>query len=71
MTLAGKIKYNVCVLSLNDVKMSDDMLIQLMGEVPTKSLVLLEDIDAMFANREGTTVVGSYQCSIFKIMGRS
>lgn len=60
MALAGEIKYNVCVLSLNDVKMSDDMLIQLMGEVPSKALVLLEDIDAMFANREGTTVVGLY-----------
>ncbi|XP_025199539.1 mitochondrial chaperone BCS1-like isoform X3 [Melanaphis sacchari] len=57
MALAGEIKYNLCVLSLNDSKMSDDQLIQLMGAVPTKSFVLLEDIDAMFANRDGKTVI--------------
>ncbi|KAL5242746.1 hypothetical protein ACI65C_010156 [Semiaphis heraclei] len=57
MALAGDIEYNLCVLSLNDSKMSDDQLVQLMGEVPSKSFVLLEDIDAMFANRGGKTVV--------------
>lgn len=57
MALAGEIKYNLCVLSLNDSKMSDDQLVQLMGEVPSKSFVLLEDIDAMFANRDGKTVI--------------
>ncbi|XP_001949279.2 mitochondrial chaperone BCS1 isoform X2 [Acyrthosiphon pisum] len=57
MALAGDIKYNLCVLSLNDSKMSDDQLVQLMGEVPSKSFVLLEDIDAMFANRDGKTVI--------------
>lgn len=60
MALAGTIKYNVCVLSLNDTKMSDEQLIQLMGEVPNKSFILLEDIDAMFANREGKTVIGLF-----------
>lgn len=68
MALAGEIKYSLCVLSLNDVKMSDDVLIQLMGEVPSKSLVLLEDVDAMFANRQGTTVIGLYQYPIFKVI---
>jgi mitochondrial chaperone BCS1 len=57
MALAGEIKYSLCVLSLNDSKMSDDQLVQLMGEVPSKSFVLLEDIDAMFANRDGETVI--------------
>lgn len=60
IALAGEIKYNLCVLNLNDTKMSDDQLIQLMGEVPPKSLVLLEDIDAMFSNRKGRTVIGWY-----------
>lgn len=60
MALAGAIKFNVCVLSLNDIKMSDEQLIQLMGEVPTKSFVLLEDIDAMFSNREGKTIIGLF-----------
>jgi chaperone BCS1 len=60
LALAGEFKYNLCVLSLNDVKMSDEQLVQLMGEVPTKSFVLLEDIDAMFGCRQGETVVGLY-----------
>lgn len=59
MALAGEIRYNLCVLSLNDAKMSDDQLVQLMGELPAKSFVLLEDVDAMFANRDGKTFVGS------------
>lgn len=59
MALAGETGYNLCVLSLNDTKMSDDQLVQLMGEVPAKSFVLLEDVDAMFANRDGKTIVGS------------
>lgn len=58
MALAGEINYSICILSLNDSKMSDEQLIHLMGEVPSKSLVLLEDIDTMFANRDGITVVG-------------
>jgi len=58
LALAGEMKYSLCVMSLNDIKMSDDLLIQLMGEVPSKSFVLLEDIDAMFGNRDNKTVVG-------------
>jgi len=57
LALAGEMKYSLCVMSLNDIKMSDDLLIQLMGEVPSKSFVLLEDIDAMFGNRDNKTVV--------------
>lgn len=56
MALAGEIKYKVCVLSLNNSNMSDEMLIELMGEVPPKSFVLLEDIDAMLANRESKKI---------------
>lgn len=58
MALAGEFKCNLCVLSLNDIRMSDEILIHLLGEIPAKSFVLLEDIDAMFNNRQGKTVVG-------------
>jgi len=53
IALAGMIKYNMCILNLNNINMSDEQLIQLMRKVSTKSFVLLEDFDAMFANREG------------------
>ncbi|VVC26894.1 ATPase, AAA-type, core,ATPase, AAA-type, conserved site,P-loop containing nucleoside triphosphate [Cinara cedri] len=59
MVLAGEIKYNLCVLSLNNSQMSDDQLIKLMGEVPRNSLILLEDIDAMFTSRVQKSVIES------------
>lgn len=58
MALAGEIKYNLCVLSLNDTQMSDEQLIRLMGEVPHNSFLLLEDIDVMFTSRAKESVIG-------------
>ncbi|XP_050542100.1 mitochondrial chaperone BCS1-like [Daktulosphaira vitifoliae] len=55
--LAGELNYNICVLSLNDTKMSDEQLLHLMASVPSQSLVLLEDVDSMFSDKEGTTVI--------------
>lgn len=58
--LAGEMNYNICVLSLNDTKMSDELLLSLMASVPTQSLVILEDVDSMFNNQEENTDVGQY-----------
>jgi len=58
MALAGAMQHELCVLSLNNSNMADDLLIQLMGAMPPKSFVLLEDIDAMFDNRDGKTASG-------------
>lgn len=52
--LAGELNYNICVLNLNDRGLSDDRLIHLMTELPPRSFVLLEDIDAVFTKRENT-----------------
>jgi hypothetical protein len=50
--LAGELGYNICLLNLNDRGLSDDRLLHLMTELPPRSLVLLEDIDAVFNKRE-------------------
>eukprot|EP00461_Guttulinopsis_vulgaris_P004644 UN04646 len=46
--------YSICVLSLNDRGLSDDRLLHLMTDIPPRSIVLLEDIDAVFNQRESS-----------------
>ena len=46
--LAGKFQRNVCYLQLCDKEMSDDALKTAIHRVPSRSIVVLEDIDAMF-----------------------
>jgi len=55
--LAGELGHNICVLNLNDRGLTDDRLLHLMTEVPPRSIILLEDIDAVFNNRESTYTV--------------
>ncbi|XP_050423234.1 mitochondrial chaperone BCS1-like isoform X2 [Adelges cooleyi] len=57
MALAAELKFHICILSLNDSKMSDEQLLQLMVSMPTRSLVLLEDVDSMFVDKDGKSVV--------------
>ncbi|XP_050431101.1 mitochondrial chaperone BCS1-like [Adelges cooleyi] len=57
MALAGELKFHICILSLNNSKMSDEQLLQLMVSLPTRSLVLMEDVDSMFVDKEGKSVV--------------
>ena len=51
--LAGKIHYNVSVVSLSN-GMTDAKFSELMNTVKTRSIVLMEDIDAIFVQREKT-----------------
>lgn len=44
--LAGELQYNICVLNLNERGLTDDRLSALMSVLPSRSFVLLEDIDA-------------------------
>lgn len=44
--LAGHLKYNICLLNLNERGLTDDRLAALLSVVPPRSFVLLEDIDA-------------------------
>ncbi|WP_394649999.1 BCS1 and AAA domain-containing protein [uncultured Deinococcus sp.] len=50
--LAGAFGLNVCVLNLAAPDLSDDRLGSLLNNLPRRSLLLLEDIDAVFLGRE-------------------
>lgn len=52
LALAGELRMSLYVLNLASGGLSDDRLSQLLAQVPPRSMVLLEDVDAAFAARE-------------------
>jgi chaperone BCS1 len=50
--IAGECKLNLCYLNLSAGTVNDDGLNRLLGETPSRSIILLEDIDAVFVGRE-------------------
>ncbi|GAM88048.1 hypothetical protein ANO11243_060770 [Dothideomycetidae sp. 11243] len=49
--LAGALDFNIAMLSLSQRGLHDDLLNRLLLNVPPRTIVLLEDADAAFANR--------------------
>lgn len=49
--LAGKLDFNIAMLSLSQHGLHDDLLSRLLLNVPPRTIVLLEDADAAFSNR--------------------
>ena len=49
--LAGELDYSVAMINLSEVGMTDDLLAQLLTQLPEKSILLLEDVDAALVNR--------------------
>lgn len=56
--LAGSLSYDICVLNLSERGLTDDKLFHLLSNVPDRSFVLIEDIDAAFNKRIQTTEDG-------------
>ncbi|KAK0734930.1 BCS1 N terminal-domain-containing protein [Lasiosphaeria miniovina] len=50
--LAGELDYSVAMINLSEVGMTDDLLSQLLTQLPEKSILLLEDVDAALTNRK-------------------
>ncbi|KAJ3102907.1 mitochondrial chaperone [Phlyctochytrium planicorne] len=50
--LAGHFEYNICVMNMSERGMTDDRLAHLLANAPHRSLILLEDIDAAFSQRD-------------------
>lgn len=61
--LAGELDYNICILNLSENNLTDDRLNHLMNHIPQRSILLLEDIDAAFNQREQTSDQG-YQSGV-------
>jgi mitochondrial chaperone BCS1 len=50
--LAGVLKRSVCVLNLSSLTLTDEAVTNLLSGAPDGSLILLEDVDAVFSGRE-------------------
>ncbi|MCS6997254.1 MAG: AAA family ATPase [Casimicrobiaceae bacterium] len=50
--LAGELELALCTLSLTNPKLSDASLSELLQRSPARSLILIEDVDAFFRERE-------------------
>lgn len=50
--IAGALKLNICYLNLSSGRMDDDGLNRALNNAPSQSIILLEDIDAIFVSRE-------------------
>ncbi|XP_076816752.1 mitochondrial chaperone BCS1-like isoform X1 [Clavelina lepadiformis] len=49
--LAGELEYSICILNIGDWTLSDDRLHHFLVTAPPQSIILLEDIDAAFIDR--------------------
>ncbi|KAK6523695.1 mitochondrial chaperone, variant 2 [Arthrobotrys megalospora] len=50
--LAGELSYDICLVNLSERGLTDDRLNHLLSNMPTRSIALLEDVDAAFNNRK-------------------
>jgi chaperone BCS1 len=50
--LAAELKLNVCVLSLASPAVNDEKVANLLSSVPQRSVILIEDVDAFFRQRD-------------------
>ncbi|CCK68852.1 bifunctional AAA family ATPase chaperone/translocase BCS1 KNAG_0B04170 [Huiozyma naganishii CBS 8797] len=63
--LAGELDYNICILNLSENNLTDDRLNHLMNNMPERSILLLEDIDAAFNERSQTGETGFHSSVTF------
>ncbi|CUS21828.1 LAQU0S04e01728g1_1 [Lachancea quebecensis] len=56
--LAGELDYNICIMNLSEANLTDDRLNHLMNNIPERSILLLEDIDAAFNKRAQSSEKG-------------
>ena len=61
--LAGELNYNICILNLSENNLTDDRLNHLMNNMPERSILLLEDIDAAF-NKRTQSEENGFQSSV-------
>jgi chaperone BCS1 len=52
--LAGELNLNICLVSISQANMTDELLITLLNSAPPNALLVLEDVDAAFVARTST-----------------
>ncbi|KAJ3360589.1 hypothetical protein HDU91_004504 [Kappamyces sp. JEL0680] len=50
-SLAGELDYSICIMNLAELGMTDDRFAHLLNNLPPRSIILLEDVDAAFSAR--------------------
>jgi DNA polymerase III delta prime subunit len=53
--MAAELNANICLLTLTDPGLSDNRLAESMRDAPEGSIILLEDVDAVFVDRRSST----------------
>lgn len=53
--LAGELSLDVCLMNLSNSEMNDDDLAELLRAAPPRSMLLLEDVDAIFVERSAAS----------------
>ena len=66
--ILGELEYAICVLNLSERGLSDDRLNHLLSVAPQQSIILLEDIDAAFINRDLAAESKRTCCTYFLIV---
>lgn len=56
--LAGDLDYNIAIMNISERNLTDDRLAYLMNNIPERTILLLEDIDAAFNKRTQTSEQG-------------
>lgn len=59
--LAGELDYDIAILNLSERGLTDDRLNHLLTIIPSRTLVLLEDVDAAFGNRRVQSDADGYR----------
>ncbi|KAI9824316.1 MAG: hypothetical protein M1826_007413 [Phylliscum demangeonii] len=59
--LAGHLDYNIAILNLSERGLTDDRLNHLLTQVPARTIILLEDVDAAFGARRAATDADGYR----------
>lgn len=54
--MAGHFRFNLYILNVLNAKVSDAEVMSLVANIPPRSILLLEDVDAAFSNRQPLTV---------------
>ena len=57
--LASNLKLDICILNLAHKELTDNSLASHLRDAPENSLILLEDVDAIFTNRSDPSVSSS------------
>ena len=50
--IAGELKLNICYLNIGNGRIDDDGLMRALNDAPPQSIILLEDVDGIFIQRE-------------------